>query len=61
MANKAYKFRIYPDDAQKVLFARTFGCVIASASCSAVPQVNGEEKLNLSMVSDEIPAGAKLY
>ena len=27
MANKAYKFRIYPDDAQKVLFARTFGCV----------------------------------
>lgn len=22
-----YKFRIYPDDAQKVLFARTFGCV----------------------------------
>ena len=30
MANKAYKF--YPDDVQKVLFARTFGCVIASAS-----------------------------
>ena len=27
IANKAYKFRIYPDDAQKVLFARTFGCV----------------------------------
>ena len=27
MANKAYKFRIYPDDVQKVLFARTFGCV----------------------------------
>ena len=22
----------YPDDVQKVLFARTFGCVIASAS-----------------------------
>ena len=32
MANEAYKFRIYPDDVQKVLFARTFGCVIASAS-----------------------------
>lgn len=28
---------------------------------SAVHQVNGEEKLNLIMVSDEIPAGAKLY
>ncbi len=27
MANKAYKFRIYPDNGQKVLFARTFGCV----------------------------------
>lgn len=27
MANKAYKFRIYPDSEQKVLFARTFGCV----------------------------------
>lgn len=28
---------------------------------SAVHQVNGEEKLNLIMVSDEIPAGAKLH
>lgn len=28
---------------------------------SAVHQVNGEEKLNLIMVNDEIPAGAKLY
>lgn len=28
---------------------------------SAVHQVKGEEKLNLIMVSDEIPAGAKLY
>ena len=28
---------------------------------SAVHQVNGEEKLNLIMVSDESPAGAKLY
>ena len=28
---------------------------------SAVHQVNGEEKLNLIMVSDEIPEGAKLY
>ena len=27
MANRAYKFRIYPNDAQKILFARTFGCV----------------------------------
>ena len=27
MANKAYKFRIYPDTEQKVLFAKTFGCV----------------------------------
>jgi putative transposase len=27
MANKAYKFRIYPDNEQKVLFAKTFGCV----------------------------------
>ncbi|MDD6490156.1 MAG: helix-turn-helix domain-containing protein, partial [Clostridia bacterium] len=25
--NKAYKFRIYPNDKQKVLFAKTFGCV----------------------------------
>lgn len=27
MANKAYKFRIYPTTEQKVLFAKTFGCV----------------------------------
>ena len=27
MANKAYKFRIYPNVKQKVLFAKTFGCV----------------------------------
>lgn len=26
-ANKAYKFRIYPNNEQKVLFAKTFGCV----------------------------------
>lgn len=27
MANKAYKFRIYPNTGQKILFAKTFGCV----------------------------------
>ena len=27
MANKAYKFRIYPNREQKTLFAKTFGCV----------------------------------
>ena len=27
MANRAYKFRIYPNDEQKILFAKTFGCV----------------------------------
>lgn len=27
MANKAYKFRMYPNDEQKTLFAKTFGCV----------------------------------
>ena len=27
MTNKAYKFRIYPNDEQKILFAKTFGCV----------------------------------
>ena len=25
--NKAYKFRIYPDEEQKILIAKTFGCV----------------------------------
>ena len=25
--NKAYKLRIYPDEEQKVLLAKTFGCV----------------------------------
>ena len=27
MANKAYKFRLYPDKEQEILFAKTFGCV----------------------------------
>ncbi len=27
MANKAYKFRIYPNSKQRTMFARTFGCV----------------------------------
>ena len=27
MANKAYKYRIYPNEAQKIQLARTFGCV----------------------------------
>ena len=27
MANKAYQFRIYPNEEQKTLLARTFGCV----------------------------------
>ena len=27
MANRAYKFRIYPTEEQKLLFARTFVCV----------------------------------
>ena len=27
MANRAYKFRMYPNDEKKILFARTFGCV----------------------------------
>ncbi|WP_135960918.1 helix-turn-helix domain-containing protein, partial [Anaerobutyricum hallii] len=26
VANRAYKFRIYPNDEQKILFAKTFGC-----------------------------------
>lgn len=27
MVNKAYKFRLYPNEAQKVFFAKTFGSV----------------------------------
>lgn len=27
MANKAYKFRIYPNEKQKIIFTKTFGCV----------------------------------
>ena len=27
VANRAYKFRMYPNDEQKILFAKTFGCV----------------------------------
>ena len=26
MANKAYKYRIYPTSGQQILFAKTFGC-----------------------------------
>ncbi len=27
MANKGYKYRIYPTEEQKIMFAKTFGCV----------------------------------
>ena len=27
MANKAYKFRLYPNKEQEILLAKTFGCV----------------------------------
>lgn len=27
MANKSYKFRLYPNEEQRILFAKTFGCV----------------------------------
>ena len=27
MANKAYKFRLYPNKEQAILFNKTFGCV----------------------------------
>ncbi|MED0733618.1 helix-turn-helix domain-containing protein, partial [Aneurinibacillus aneurinilyticus] len=27
MANKAYKFRLYPTEEQEQLLAKTFGCV----------------------------------
>ena len=37
-------------------------CFITSGMLlSAVHTVNGEEKLNLVMLDDAIPAGAKLY
>lgn len=26
MANKAYKFRLYPNEEQQIMFAKTFGC-----------------------------------
>ncbi|MED0732529.1 helix-turn-helix domain-containing protein, partial [Aneurinibacillus aneurinilyticus] len=28
MANKAYKFRLYPTEEQEQLLAKTFGCVL---------------------------------
>lgn len=27
IANKVYRYRIYPTDAEKVFYAKTFGCV----------------------------------
>ena len=27
MANKAYKFRLYPNKEQRIMFEKTFGCV----------------------------------
>ena len=33
MANKAYKFRLYPNKEQEILFAKTFGCVRFIYNC----------------------------
>ena len=27
IVNRAYKFRLYPNEEQKIIFAKTFGCV----------------------------------
>ena len=27
IVNRAYKFRLYPNEEQKIMFAKTFGCV----------------------------------
>ena len=44
---------------------RNLDLVMGIDSCgmllSAIHNVNGEEKLNLVMLDDAIPAGAKLY
>ena len=48
-----------------IQFQPTLHIMIGIDSCgmllSAIHNVNGEEKLNLVMLDDAIPAGAKLY
>ena len=48
--NKAYKFRIYPNETQRILFAKTFGCVrfiYNKMLCDKIEYYNQtKEKLN---------------
>jgi len=46
---KAYKYRIYPDDAQMLFFAKTFGC------CRFVWNKMLEEKLQSYKKKERIP------
>jgi len=47
--NKAYKFRIYPDDEQKVFFAKHFGCVRFVYNHLLATRSNAYKKDGISM------------
>ena len=54
VANRAYKFRIYPNDEQKILFAKTFGCVrmVYNHWLDRKIQQYEENKTNITYIRD---------
>ena len=44
MPNKAYKFRLYPTPAQKILLAKTFGCVPLSTTIGSIERSANTKK-----------------
>lgn len=64
MANKAYKFRLYPTDAQKHLIAKTFGCVRfvynqILSTCKERYELYKEDKETLKKLKFPTPAQYK--
>ena len=56
MANKAYKYRIYPTKEQEVMFAKTFGCVrfIYNKMLEDKVEFYNETKQNLTILLHNI-------
>lgn len=51
MTNKAYKFRLYPTKEQKIMFAKTFGCVRFIYNKMLTDKIEHYKKLSKNLIT----------